>query len=411
VSIVHLSPFWVRWVGITRVSKVEVAIIALLVSTLTILFIPVTYIFVKANGSDYYRHIQWAKDIAMTGHIEVSHFLYHLLLILVHYAVPGIGFTIAGLGVATFFYLMLGIIIYFVVRLPRRQITYLESCTFELTALALMISAPLPLLVGVDHHTYFGYIATNNYHNPTTLTLKPLALLLFLQVTKILDGSLAPSIIVMLTSVALVVFGTLAKPSYTIVLLPAIISYVALDFLVVRSTQWQPLIYYVLIPAIIVLGYQYSITYGSNGSGGGIIFAPLKVASYYSAWLLPKLLLSLLFPLVVYILYFKDARSNIYLNLSWLALLFGLLYSHLLAEAGPRMYDGNFFWSAEVSLFIVFVMSTVFLLRQIFVPTDVLIIRKSSWKSWVCVAVLGLHMISGVFWYGLHLTRDYRLWW
>ncbi len=102
-----------------------------------------------------------------------------------------------------------------------------------------------------------------------------------------------------------------------------------------------------------------------------------------------KFVLSILFPLCVYSLYFRKATDDTYLSLAWPIFLVGACYTYFLAEDGAARFDGNFWWSAQVALLILFVFSTAFLVRQ----------EVRSKRFFICAAVFGLHLISGIVWY------------
>jgi hypothetical protein len=133
--------------------------------------------------------------------------------------------------------------------------------------------------------------------------------------------------------------------------------------------------------------------------------------------MLLKFLLSILFPLLVYIFYFKAAIKTLYLNLAWAVFTFGAAYMYLLAEGGERLAHATFTWSAICALFILFIVSTAFLIQIVrckaVTPllTDNLIEPRSSNHSFrsrvkitILLCVLGLHMISGIYWYYIHIT-------
>src|SRR5690606_9025712 len=102
----------------------------------------------------------------------------------------------------------------------KKLTTYLFAC---LAVFFLLISHSISLLYFHDKHMYFGYVPSNVYHNPTILLLKPIALLSFYLLYKTLQS---PSncrwsmvlIVGIITGLAI-----LAKPSYIIVLLPALL--------------------------------------------------------------------------------------------------------------------------------------------------------------------------------------------
>ncbi|MCC6799306.1 MAG: hypothetical protein IT325_04275, partial [Anaerolineae bacterium] len=56
--------------------------------------------------------------------------------------------------------------------------------------------------------------------------------------------------------------------------------------------------------------------------------------------------------------------------------------------------DGNFFWGAQVALFILFVFSVRFSVQQVLAQD-----RRLTWRSALCVGTLGLHFAAGIVWY------------
>jgi hypothetical protein len=176
-----------------------------------------------------------------------------------------------------------------------------------------------------------------------------------------------------------------------------------------ERVMWPVLVLGLSLPALVTLGWQYRFTYTSAAPGidnmpARIIFAPLGVYSFYSSWLLPKFIASILFPLAVYALYAKRATQDFALNLSWLIFLIGSFYAYFLAESGPRFASGNFLWSAQVALFILFVSSVVFLMRQeIWARGERVAALKLSTRCVICIIVFGLHFVSGLGWYVVYL--------
>ena len=79
------------------------------------------------------------------------------------------------------------------------------------------------------------------------------------------------------------------------------------------------------------------------------------------------------------------------LPLAYLAFLMGALQLYLLAETGIRFSDGNFRWSAQITLFLLFVAGARWLLRE-----------GSSlprWQRFLLYAAYGLHLAGGIAYY------------
>jgi peptidoglycan/LPS O-acetylase OafA/YrhL len=108
-----------------------------------------------------------------------------------------------------------------------------------------------------------------------------------------------------------------------------------------------------------------------------------------------KLALSVAFPAAVYLLYWKCARRDLPLNFALLLFAFGAGYAVFLVEA-QRTTHGNFLWGAYVTLFILYLFSATFLVRQL---------KTTSWKGAqrvrhiAAIALLLAHVASGIFTY------------
>lgn len=77
---------------------------------------------------------------------------------------------------------------------------------------------------------------------------------------------------------------------------------------------------------------------------------------------------SILYSAAVVVCFFGAARKQPALGLAWTAFLFGCAYAYLLAETGWRQAHGNLLWSAQVTLFVLFVATTALLLREGLAP-------------------------------------------
>jgi hypothetical protein len=403
-------------------NKEEILAIGLLLLVSIALFWPVKYPDVKTGtlyGWDYVVHTRFAERMAESRRTETSFFLYEILVIAAHLLKPTSNYLLVGKLVALIFDLVTAVVAYAIVRksvyeiFPNRK--WLLALTSLAVALSVILVAPVSVLTWGSHNLLFGYIGINTTHNPTYLLLKPLALLLFLNSLEIFTyqpGS-GSRIRFFLTGL-LTILATLAKPNYIICLLPALSLLAFYWSLKKRSLDWQRLILGVILPAVIILGWQYLATYTTDRvlrAEGGIVFAPLAVYARDSGMLLPKFFLSILFPLTVYAMYYKDASKDTSLNLAWLNFIFGAFYTYMLAETGLRFQDGNFKWSGQVTLFILFLISVVFFLRQNSGWLSGRVFRKSGYALSIGAITFGLHLASGVLFYYLQLTQPANSWW
>jgi hypothetical protein len=118
-----------------------------------------------------------------------------------------------------------------------------------------------------------------------------------------------------------------------------------------------------------------------------------------SGWLDRKFLLSLVFPGLVTVLYLKDALKDTRMLLAWITLALGSFYTYFLAEQGQRFADGNFTWSGEISMLVIFCISTIFFLERI---------KENRSKTTLVVLLWSVHVLCGIgYYYHIFLTGLY----
>ncbi|MBD1837177.1 hypothetical protein [Coleofasciculus sp. FACHB-501] len=380
-------------------------------SIVIILFFAIPIYFSEAVGritSDYTFHVNLAEKIIETKALLVPHFLYHLLIIFTSLLIPQITLKFAGYYIVPLFcYLVLGIVISNnITEVTGKPKLYKHSIFIVIVTLSLMIVTPINFITWPN--LYLGYIGINVYHNPTVTLVKPLSLLSFLYITKILSNEYKSSLsrTMNLKLFILTTLSLISKPSYYICLLPSLFLYLGYKLLSKnKRISWLGIMVGVLVPAVTILFWQYSITYGANQAlqeKSSIVFAPFIVmnhlsslakSNFYYLNILQKFILSVTFPAFVYILYFKEARKDLRLNFAWLNFAVSAFYTYFLAEAGSRMFHGNFTWSGQICLFILFFCSTIFIISRF--KTD-----NINIKCLICAFIFILHLISGLLFYG-----------
>ncbi len=411
-----------NWFTPTRTTTILLFIIAF------ILFQPIIA-FLVHEQVDYANHLSYLRDPMDLQAISqvlsmFPHFLFHLYVYIVYKIFSLTSFADADLVVSTFAYIAGTLITFWLMtRILGKPRTYFSGLIYGAITIAHMLLMPIDIFTPTN--LFVGYIGVNAYHNPTIVLLKPTAMILFWCALAIfrspvrVNGKESRAIPVLVCCAASV-FCIMTKSSYMIALLPALI--VAITYRAIRrqAVDWVLFIEGVLLPAIITLGLQILLFSSSEG----FIFAPLAVIYSWTRInpaapndMFLKFLLSILFPLFVYVFYFKAAIKTAYLNLAWLVFVFGAAYMYLLAEGGERLAHANFTWSAICALFILFIVSTTFFIQQIrwktITPTqtDSAIEPRSSsspflsrTKISIIVCVLGLHIISGIYWYHVNIT-------
>lgn len=385
------------------------------ISLLTLFFAPTVQLV-----GDVKAHVGWARQLLSGQPVppDLTHQFFHRLVVLASRA-TGLPPSTTGLDVwiATYAATAGALYFYLVARLSTAPGLARALAAATLTA-GLMLVGPLTFLTLPHKNVYLGYIAPNVYHNPTQSLIKPLAIALFAGTAAALAGRLPRGgwSFVFPTALAAVA-GCLAKPSYALCVLPAAGFFAVARLIWRRPVAWELLLAGVLLPTLAVLVWMYVSAYG-GGARSSLAWAPFAVAYHHSQLKAPgvgvfviKQLGSILFPLLVLLLYPRGAVRDVHLGLGWLGFLAGAGWWYLFIERGPRWEHGNLGWSAQISLFLLFVASAAFVARRylaqpIAAPTRGEILRLSA----VGVA-LALHVGSGLVWYFVHLSTPYMSWW
>jgi hypothetical protein len=365
------------------------AVVLLLIS---ILYTPLFYLDIfRKTVNDYRVHLSWAMligtaPIKIPGYI-LAHSLWQYLVFGIHqitfspYKVSAFLVTLGCVELA-------GWVLYREFLAVTDRAAWPKWSAVGLSV-ALLVVNPITILALSDHNLYLGYLSVNSYHNPTILLLKPIALLQFIYTARSFTKfSVSGKEIAAIAVLSLL--SAYAKPSFTICLLPALGILVVLRWVMKQSIPWKPLVWGIGLPSAAILLLQFWMSYTGNQEGK-IIFTPLGVMQMYSGNLLAKLLLSILFPILVTIFYRKQVISSPNMLMAWICFFFGAFYSYFLAESGSRFRDGNFVWSGEITVFILFFASTIFFLEMQ--------AKDGSLKNSVQKMIFGawsLHLLAGV---------------
>jgi hypothetical protein len=350
----------------------------------------------SSDHPDFAQHLKWVNQLVVDGHL-LPHPLYHLL--------SALAWKLSGTSLETACYFTVPVLaslisacsIFFILFKANPNFGTRTPLLTSVFALGLSIVAPINFWSWPEH-LYLGYFSSTVYHNPTYLVLKPVALLLFFQLTAVSRPSMARFAVLCI----LTVLCGLAKPNFNLVLLPVLSGVWVFNFVRSRFVQLQPELLSVVVPAVLVLAWQFKIAYQDpSEAGSGIIFAPFVVARSYSNHVFLKSLTSIAFPLTVLMLYFKEARSYAPLRLAWLSFGSSILFFFLLAEAGPRMYHANFAWGVHICTFILFVASVMFLLKASGQGPETEG-RKKDTRLRPCIWLGVLHVLCGLAFYLLN---------
>ncbi len=279
--------------------------------------------------------------------------------------------------------------------------------------LATLVVAPFNLLT--PQTLYFGYIAPNVWHNPTVNLMKPSALVLFFSGLLVYQAGFRPRPLALWTAAyaLLSIFCLFSKPNFLIAFLPALALITLAAMLRRQAIHWVILLGGIVLPTGLMLLIQ-TQTWSTNA---GIELSPLETfglwAYHYdptaNQGLLLKFGLSVLFPAVVYLVHARAAGRDLAFNAAWLTFAFGLAYTTLVVDrSNPTA--GDFTWSAQFGVYLLFVVALRFLFQRYGQGR-----ARPGWALWACMAALALHVAAGINWYGVHLTNTYQdiiyIWW
>ena len=330
------------------------------------------------SSSDLHTHIDYARRISSVQDIESPHFLFQLILNVVVAAFPVSyeGGAAAILGVC---YGAMGLLI--VRELRKFKVTSGESWGWSL---AVLIASHVFLPTLAVPNLYYGYLVPTAYHNPTQQLNKLFALAIWLLWSRRLVEAQDRRPRVVAGLAALCIGSALAKPSFLIAFLP-VSGLVALRDLLRR--HFAAVIAFALaiaVPTVLVLLMQAAATYGATAKAG-VILSPFAVFTQPGEFVL-KLPLTLAFPLVVTVAYGFSFR----LWMAWLYAAWAIAYAVLLAESGPRLEQGNFAWTAQTGIFLLYVEAGLLIASH----------RDASIRWKICAGAFAAHIVSGLIYAG-----------
>lgn len=346
------------------------AVIAVVLTTPALLY------FVQSEGfrpdaNDYLGHMLIAQRLMDgTGKLP-PHFLYHLLSIEWVELFPGATLKDAALVILIVANVLTCLAVYAIFRLITEK---RADTNWKWTLVYLTI--PFILFIGpINFDQPFimvsAYVYPNSPHSPTFILLKPFAVGLFACLAA-LFGAVSRRGLIVAGMIVLSVLATLAKPNYTLPFVAVVGLVFAASFIRPLPVKRWELIAGIIVPAGVVLGWQYLLTYGPQqnqlfGEISSIRFSPLEL--FLVHWHVPavsliiEFIISLVFPIVVYGVYFQRARRDLLLNIAWLTFIAGQALGYLFIES-PIPENGNMVWGGRITSFVLFIVSIAFFWRQ-----------------------------------------------
>ena len=416
-----------------RFNRYRALAATLLVALILSIFAPLLSHMVRGSDTvtpytDHPAHNVFAAQMRQELRLTMPHPLYHLVVVGIQKCIepfrkstpePSAARAVAAAGkqmqgpalapvnqryasasVATLllFQIMLGAILWaeFCQAIEPHNVAGALSVVF--LVMLLLLVGPISALHAVDQKYYFGYIGIHVWHSPTVMIAKPLALLTFLGTLAVFgEHSREKSVARFVGLAGVVVLGALAKPSYLLCLIPA--AFFVAIMLKGKSVRWGWLLGAIVGPGVAVILWQ-SHMYASLTGGSHAKFAPFATMASMSDYLAVKFVLSIGFPLVCYVA-LPELRQRFRLKFAWVVFFFGLAITYLIKES-QRTAHGNFLWSAQLSLFVLFVESLLGVIAV--VRSRGMRDRLVATRLGLCAAVLAAHLWFGVA-YDVHLLR------
>lgn len=355
--------------------------------------------YLERGDIDHGVHLRLVQALAAGGPL-LPHFAYHLLVALA----AGLSTDLDDLRhaaqavLALLVLAKLALSLGFARALLARVGSRLAPAVALLLALALFFVAPLPNWWR-PQDIYLGQLSPTVWHNPTVIAALPLAVASFWAfllppLRRARDEGVAG---------LLLGFSVLAKPNFALAFLPTAALLRLLGNGRGRLVNRMTALAILSAAPVLVLGWQYhqAIATGLAVPGEGVLTVqPLEVWQGFSPHPLASALVSLAFPLAVAAVAGRRARLGGALAAAWLLALVAVAQFALLAEPGPRLDDGNYYWGVVPAVYLLFLVSACELLVRGGEPAT----ADGGWRAsrrarLACWAILALHAASGVWLY------------
>ncbi len=366
---------------------------ALLFGISIVVFMPVMWQVIHNAGSqgDFTLHNQFAMQMWQDGVIGLPHFLYHISVMLLSHSI-GLSTMTASLILCVVTFALIPPMIRSFLKIVSK------SWAVNLLAIGAAIVSPLTVLAFFQHGIYTGYIPLTVYHSPTMILMKPLAFGNFILIIRGIQQRESSKTMYLLSFLSLLL-ATLAKPNYTMAMLPAVGCFALLRWRIGKWVSWNYLTWSIAIPSLLLLAWQYYFTYASNLSysvsteSTKIIFAPFAAVTSDSEFVIVKFLSSTIFPIVVTALFWKRLRHYPEYFLSLFIFVSGCLYFYLLAEPGIYLTHKRFLWGASIGLFLWFITCLKILIAEAGLPS---VRKKMPIATILCYGIFFLSVLNGV---------------
>lgn len=244
----------------------------------------------------------------------------------------------------------------------------------------------------------FGRIATNFWHNSTTILLMPFVLLLLIQSFKFLKSSKVDFKNVM-SILLLGIINLLIKPSFLFPFLPAFLFMAGMNSGIKSQLFKSALFIALILGSLIMLEYYavYKMTIIDavrfKNDAKGLSIRPFFTFLIFSggSWLvmIMNFIVGLMFPLMYFIFFKGDLFRDRILTYTGILFLVAFLIGTTITEKGIMASNGNFLWQLHISNYILFLI----LLKKTY--EKAIKIGFFNKKILVLSVTYALHILSG----------------
>lgn len=258
-------------------------------------------------------------------------------------------------------------------------------------------------LESININYYLGQLLANVWHNPTIICVKPFMLLSLFLTLEILKDDIKIDKKKFIKLSFFMCISCLFKPSFMQMYGLALVIFCIAHTIITKGKFFKTAVAFAIscIPTALLMLIQYLIYYrgafssvsGSNGIG----FSFLYVWGSLTDNVLGSLLLSIAFPLCVYIFVCKDTMVKPTIQLAVSILISGVgCFACLYNIQGT--FQADFAWGAYLAIAAVFVIACIGLEE----------LKENKLKYRVGFTILLLHFICGfIYWINVFVFRSY----
>lgn len=373
----------------------------------------------EIKQGDYPQHINWAREYAEISYFyRIPHTLFAKLVVIIRALLPAnILVRVSALAKQVFDLKSFEISAWILMELSYIATAFILVKSFiknwsglrikslywvvGLATLIILFASPI-FLFTIPDRLFLGYISPNPYQSPTYILLKPFVLMVFIGICNNLfeKWNWQQGIIVTF----MIVCASLAKPSFTLTLLPAgglLILFFYLKEL--KKLNWLFVLGPIGLTSIIMLISGFIVNY-SGDRGERILFEPFAAMLTQAPNIIlifVFLFLSITFPLLVIIFYWKKIWTILQIRLGWINFLVSLFYLYFFAEK-YNLTSNNFVWGSMIGLFLLFFVSITEWVKILFSPEPGKF--QITWREILVGSSLLLHTTCGIIYFWVCLT-------